>query len=377
MLSITAQSLYERQDDPLILDVRNANEFAHWKVEGRIPHDTLNVPYFEFIELEEESVRKVKAWLAGRTRDLVVVCAKGDSSEFVAEILRGRDIPAVNMEGGMVAWGRETVVQLVRSVGALRTWQILRFGRGCLSYVVAVGEDAIVVDPHHAIEDYREFLRAQQLRLRGVFETHLHADHVSGAPALARAEQVPYHANRADFAGAAFPFEPIEDGARLRIGRLDLLPILTLYTPGHTPGSTSLLVNEALLMAGDTVFVQGLGRPDLGGKTAEWARELYRTLHGRLAGLADDVTVLSAHSSGPHEVGPDGVVSGRLGDALRKTAAMQLEEAAFVRQAEASAGAAPPQYLKMRAINLGQAGATEDELVELELGKNECAMSRH
>lgn len=377
--TLTARELYGRlngAEPPLVLDVRNREEFARWKVEGRGLPELLNIPYFEFIEDEEGSVRRVAEWLGGRPRDLVAVCAEGGSSAYVADLLAARGLAAANLEGGMHAWGRDTLVQPVRAAGTVRIWQILRFGRGCLSYVVASDGDAVVVDPHRGVDEIRDVLGQTGLRLRAVFDTHLHADHVSGAAALARAEGVPYHAHAADFERPALAVEVMEPGVPVRVAGMRVLPVVALHTPGHTPGSTSLLVDDALLLTGDTIFVDGVGRPDLGGQTAEWAAELHRTLHTRLAPLADDVLVLPAHSSGPHELSADGTVAGRLGDVRRELAARAADQATFVRAAETAAGTAPPQYARIRAINLGHATATEDETVELELGKNECALSR-
>jgi glyoxylase-like metal-dependent hydrolase (beta-lactamase superfamily II) len=209
-----------------------------------------------------------------------------------------------------------------------------------------------------------------------VFDTHLHADHVSGGPALARDAGVAYHASPRDFEGAAVHVEPLEDGRPVRIGQLEVLPIVPIGTPGHTPGSTSLLVAGALLLTGDTLFVDDVGRPDLGGQAAAWARDLHRTLHERLESLGDPVVVLPAHASGLAASGPDGAVTGTLGDLRRRNRAMRLDLDAFVREAERAAGSAPPEYARIRAINLGRETAAEAELTELELGKNQCALSR-
>ena len=224
----------------------------------------------------------------------------------------------------MVAWGLGTTVRPVVGSGPVRLWQVVRFGRGCLSYVVARGEDAIVVDPHRGPDDYRSLLDRHRLRLRAVFDTHLHADHVSGGPALARDAGVGYHASRADFEDAPMPIAELLDGRAVRIGGLEVLPIVPLGTPGHTPGSTSLLVGGAHLLTGDTLFVDDVGRPDLGGQAAAWARELHRTLHERLRPLGDAVVVLPAHTASLAGPGPDGAVAGTLGGLRRGNRAMQL-----------------------------------------------------
>jgi glyoxylase-like metal-dependent hydrolase (beta-lactamase superfamily II) len=373
---LTAPELFERlagADPPRVLDVRNADEFARWRVEGPRPLDTLNVPYFEFIEREDEAARRVEEWLGPRPGELVVVCAEGGSSRYVSEILRARKLPAVNLAGGMVGWGLGTAVRPVAAHAGVRAWQLIRFGRGCLSYVLARGGDALVVDPHRELATYQALLDRERLRLRAVLETHLHADHVSGGPALARAAGAPHHGSALDFEGAPLPVERLAPGEPFRVGGLEVVPVLPLHTPGHTPGSTSFLVDRALLLSGDTLFVDDVGRPDLGGQAAAWARDLHRTLHERLAPLADEVVVLPAHAG--HVEGA-GAIAGTLGALRARNPAMRLDLDAFVRQAERAAGAAPAEYTRIRAINLGRESATDAELVELELGKNQCALSR-
>jgi glyoxylase-like metal-dependent hydrolase (beta-lactamase superfamily II) len=378
MADLAAAELYRRLAGPApprILDVRNAAEFARWRVEGPQAVDLLNVPYFEFVEREEPSVRRVADWLGGRSGELVVVCAEGGSSAYVAEILKGRGLAAANLTGGMVAWGLGTAAHRVSADGAARVWQVLRFGRGCLSYVVARRDDAVVVDPHRGLDAYRALLEREGLRLRAVFDTHLHADHVSGGPALARDAGVAYHGSARDFAGSAVPVEALVEDRPVRVGELEVLPIVPIGTPGHTPGSTSLLVGGSLLLTGDTLFVDDVGRPDLGGQAAAWARDLHRTLHERLGPLGDSVAVLPAHASSL-AAGPDGSVSGTLGDLRRRNRAMRLDLDDFVREAEQAAGSAPPEYARIRAINLGRETADEAALTELELGRNQCALSR-
>src|SRR4029453_7876836 len=183
---------------------------------------------------------------------------------------------------------------------------------------------------------------------------HLHADHVSGGPALARDAGVSYHASPRDFEDAAVSVGGLGDGQPVRIGRLEVLPIVPLGTPGHTPGSTSLLVGETFLLTGDTLFVDDVGRPDLGGQAATWARDLHRTLHERLQTLGDAIVVLPAHASTLAGTGPRGAVAGTLGALRVRNRAMRLDLDAFVREAEHAAGTAPAEYTRIRRTTLGR-----------------------
>ena len=358
---------------PLILDVRNVEEFARWPIEGRGPLEALNLPYFAFIEDEADAVRRVRDWIAGRDRDLVVVCAQGGSSDYVAEVLRGSGLAAANLAGGMRAWGGATAVRPIPDA-PLGVWQAARFGRGCLSYVLASAGEAIAVDPHRDLDLYLGLAARQGLRLRAVFDTHLHADHLSGAAALASEAGIPYYAHAADFQGAGFDFAPVDDEAPLRFGSAEVAPLRFLHTPGHTPGSAMLLVGEALLLTGDTLFVGSAGRPDLGGRTLDWGRDLYHTLHRRLGRIPDGVRVLPAHTAGPRESRADGTVQERLGVLRRTNETLVADEAAFLARLEAGTAPAPAHYAKIRAVNLGAASASGDEAAEMELGRNECAL---
>lgn len=374
-----ARELYESlfgAVPPLVLDVRNDDEFARWPIEGPGTVDTLHLPYFEFIENEAGSIDRVRKWIGERSRDLAVVCAKGGSSEYVADLLRGQGVGAANVEGGMIAWGSQTVAKPFPTTPPLQAWQIHRFGKGCLSYVVAAESDAAVVDPHRRHSEYLEFLREHGLQLRGVFDTHLHADHVSGGPAIARETGVPYYGGTPDFEGAQFPYHPLDKLQRITLGKIEIVPIEVIPTPGHTPGSTCLLVNDQLLLTGDTVFVESIGRPDLGGKTAEWARDLYVSLTSRLASLSDDLFIFPAHTSGPKEMKPGGLVYERWGALRKQNPALRLDEKEFVQKINESVAPAPPHYARIRRINLGLESPSEEELEEIELGKNECALSR-
>jgi glyoxylase-like metal-dependent hydrolase (beta-lactamase superfamily II) len=150
-----------------------------------------------------------------------------------------------------------------------------------------------------------------------------------------------------------------------------------IVTPGHTPGSTCYLVDRRWLLSGDTIFVNGIGRPDLGGYVDAWGRALFRTLHGGVLGtLPDDVVVLPAHFASPGELGPDGVVARRLGDIRAASPELALPtEEAFVEAMRRAVKPPPEVYRQIIAANLSAESVPEEKASEWELGKNQCAAS--
>src|SRR5918911_4588837 len=143
-----------------------------------------------------------------------------------------------------------------------------QFYLGCLahaSYLVGSDGEAAVVDPQRDVEQYVAEADAQGLKIKYVIETHLHADFVSGHRELAArtGAQIIFGAK----AGARFPHIAVRDGDEISVGRVRLR---ILETPGHTPESISILVNDTeapsepqKVLTGDTLFIGDVGRPDL------------------------------------------------------------------------------------------------------------------
>jgi glyoxylase-like metal-dependent hydrolase (beta-lactamase superfamily II)/rhodanese-related sulfurtransferase len=370
---ITPDELYRNiqgDNPPLILDVRNADEFASWAIEGLSPDSLLNIPYFEFLEDEAGCLQKVPLG-----RDVTVVCAKGGSSALIASILAQHGIRARNLQGGMLAWGDQHVATQVSTVrpSGLMLFQINRVGKRCLSYVIVSDGEALVIDPSRYVDWYTSLAQAQQAHVNRVIDTHLHADHLSGGPGLARTLGIPYSIRLDDAAGAQFPYHSLEDGARLALGS-SVVEIIAMHTPGHTPGSTSLLVNDKYLLTGDTLFVSSIGRPDLGDKAEEWAQFLYSTLFDRIAPLSDDVLILPAHYSSVAEIRQDGIVATTLGEARQMNPVFQSRtEQEFLEYVLSHLPAQPPIYHEIRRANLGRIVFDAEHASEAELGPNQCA----
>ncbi|MHB0970568.1 MAG: MBL fold metallo-hydrolase [Thermoanaerobaculia bacterium] len=372
--SITVGELLEKIDNGdkfLLLDVRNDEEFERWKVEGKHPVDTHHQAYFAFIE-DEDLLDQVP-----RDRGpIYAICAKGDSSDLIAEMLRDKGADAVNVAGGMIAYGE--YLQPVRvplegdEASRFEIWQMNRRGKGCLSYVVRSGSEAVVVDPTRNLADYEAFVEKLGAKIVDVFDTHVHADHISGGPELAPRHNARYFvAGRPDVQMAA-------DGEQIQLGGAEgvTVTLKVLETPGHTPGSTSFLIGTKHLLSGDTLFVDSVGRPDLGGHVVEWGRMLFHTLTDRFASLPDDLVILPAHYASTSEIDAAGVVRGRLGHLRKTVPELQIRsEDEFVEAMKKALKTPPAIYEKIIKVNLGEQTVDAETASEWELGKNQCAAS--
>jgi glyoxylase-like metal-dependent hydrolase (beta-lactamase superfamily II)/rhodanese-related sulfurtransferase len=160
----------------------------------------------------------------------------------------------------------------------------------------------VVVDPQRDVDIYLQAAEKTRVSIRHIFETHLHADFVSGHKELAaRTGASIYMGKRAE---ATFPHVEVQDGFDLRVGKIR---ITTLETPGHTPESVCLVITDEerstapwAVLTGDTLFLGDVGRPDLSRHhtPAQLAGMLYDSLHDKILKLADDVLVYPAHGAG-------------------------------------------------------------------------------
>ncbi|MFZ0732549.1 MAG: rhodanese-like domain-containing protein [Candidatus Sulfotelmatobacter sp.] len=180
-----------------------------------------------------------------------------------------------------------------------------QFYLGCLahaSYMLASEGEAVVVDPQRDVDLYLKAAAEHGVTIRHIFETHLHADFVSGHKELAaRTGARIYMGGQA---GATFAHVPVSDGFELKFGKAS---IRVLETPGHTPESICLVVTDEdkspapwAVLTGDTLFIGDVGRPDLSPRhtPAQLAGLLYDSLHSKLLALSDDVLVYPAHGAG-------------------------------------------------------------------------------
>ena len=382
---ITAEDLRDRIDasEPFdLIDTRAPEDFAEWHVHGahNVAYSATHSELRGDLEgLEDE---------AGLDADtpLVTICAKGIASGAFAEVLEERGYENVATVGdGMEGWSRVyDVVEIPTRRDALELLQVQRRAKGCLSYVVADADagEAAVVDPSRHLETYLELAEERGYDLTHVFDTHVHADHLSGGRKLADELGVAYHlGRRVETREPAFEYDPLERNEVVAVGDVD---VKALYTPGHTTGMTSYLIDDEALLSGDGLFVESIARTELqfaGEDAKQGARVMYDSLHKTVLAEPDSVKVLPAHFSlgddgQAIDVTPGEPMFSEIGYLRRHNEALSLEEEAFVEHMFENLPSKPPNYETVIATNLGHRELEDEaEATELELGPNRCAAS--
>src|SRR5699024_2920160 len=314
--SITAAELAKRvvnREKVLILDVRNTDEFDEWKIEGNNV-EIINEPYFNLLDDVEKITDKVN-----KDQEIIVVCAKGGSSQMVRDLLEEEGFThAYDLEGGMKAWSEHLEPVKIADLhdgGSL--YQFVRLGKGCLSYMAISGNEAAVIDANRMTDIYKRFAEEKDVTITHTIDTHLHADHISGGRQIAEHTGGTYHLPPKDAREVTFNYEALEEGHDITVGS-STIKVQPLYSPGHTIGSTSLIIDDQYLLTGDILFVKSIGRPDLAGKADDWVGDLRETLYSRYKVLSDDLIVLPAHYSFVEEMAEDGSVKARIGDLYQR-----------------------------------------------------------
>lgn len=369
---ITAKEIAQKilaNEKVFLLDVRKEEDYNDWSIQGRNV-DSMNIP---FKKLEDET-EDVKQQLP-EDQPIYVVCARGISSQKGVEILEEAGVKNITyLEGGMTAWSEHLEPMKIGDLSdGGELYQFLRIGKGCLSYMILSNGEASVIDPVRMTETYKNFAEEKNAAIRTVLDTHLHADHISGGKTLAEQSGAAYYFPSKDDEGVTFNYHTLEDGTTIIVG--DSVEISAYYSPGHTIGSTSLIVDHQYVMTGDTLFIASIGRPDLAGKANDWVYDLRQTLYDRYEDLPQKLIVLPAHFGQMKEINEDGTVQRRLGDLYQKNDLLRVEDEERFRHLVTDH--LPPQpnsHEAIRQTNMGKDNPKEDERREMEVGPNRCAV---
>lgn len=370
--ALTAKEVAKRvvEGKMFILDVRNESDFKDWKIEGK-GIESINRPYFDLIDGVEDVLEHLPK------EDVLVVCAKEGSSVMVAEMLDEAGIKDVYyLEGGMKAWSEYL---LPVKIGDLKDggsiYQFNRIGKGCLSYLVESNGEAAIIDSARTIEAYEDFAKENNIEIKHMIDTHLHADHISGGRRLAEKTNAMYWLPPKDAEEVTFSYEALEEGKDITIGNTKI-EIQPLYTPGHTIGSTSMIVDGQYLLSGDILFVDSIGRPDLAGKAEDWVSDLRDSLYNKYNNLSKDLVVLPAHFGKISELDEKGAVQAPLGELFEKNEGLNIKsDDEFRRAVTENLPPQPNAYQEIRQTNMGKIDPTTDEQREMEIGPNRCAIT--
>ncbi len=353
----------------LVVDVRDPEAFANWHLPaGASP--VVNVPE---AELAADPAGALAGLAAGA--GVRVICDAGNASKRGAAVLEqlGGDVRSVH--AGMIGWSRVLQYDDVPLPGSVSVVQFRREARGCLSYLVAADSEGLVVDPAPDVRPYLDAAAGRGIRIRHVLDTHVHADHLSGARDLVRLSGAALHLSHAALArGIAYAadVEAVGDGDAIALGAHE---VRVVALPGHTTDMVGVRIGDVALIAGDSLFLDSVARPDLetGDEGSDGAaRQLHRTLRERVATLPPRMVLLPCHYAGGRLDGP---LVRPLEEVLAAVPEVALDEDAFVRAVLAAMPPRPLNYLAIIAVNLGD-GLAPDAAARLEVGANNCAAKR-
>ncbi|MBI3036110.1 MBL fold metallo-hydrolase [Candidatus Woesearchaeota archaeon] len=366
MKSITPKELIKSSDKSvLILDIRHSDSFKDWSIK-----DSINVDVYDDIWNGNFGDVKQKLCQLPKDKKIVTVCNAGVTSQNASMLLESMGYNTLVLEKGMMGWNALHQAVDVANENDLLLKQIIRVGKGCLSYMIGSNstKECFIVDPSQFVEEYLEIAKENGLRIIGIIETHVHADHLSGAMALKEFTKTEYYVSGTDLKAKA-DFLDLDTLDELKIGDNS---IKIIKTPGHTDGSVCLLVNDKALLTGDTLFLEGVGRPDLGRNKEDiekGAKILFSALN-RVKELGNKLIILPAHFTSCAKV----PICEKLGNLLYNNLTLKISsEQEFVSYILNNLPMMPPNYGQIKSINSGLMRLPRQMGEQLEFGPNRCA----
>ncbi|MDZ4809754.1 MAG: MBL fold metallo-hydrolase [Bacteroidota bacterium] len=357
----TLRTWMEKGKQVNILDIRPIQERTEWYIPNSI--------YFNaYANLKANHPDALQGLHLDKAVPVVTLCAGGKTSMVAADLLQKQGFEAYSLEEGMKGWSLSWNTAKI-TFPNFELIQFRRTGKGCLSYIVASNDETIVVDASLPVEVYLEKLQKEKLTLKHVIETHIHADHLSRAKPLAEHSGATLHLPAPNKVN--FNFVPIADNTVFNIGNIS---IKAIQTPGHTFESISYLIDDKVLLSGDTLFINGVGRPDLKANNDEAIQKsklLYQSLQKLLA-LDENLIVLPAHSSQPVEF-DNKAIQTTIGQIKINVAMLQLNEEEFINTIMHRIPPAPANDHSIVERNI-KGDFSDITPIDLEAGANRCAV---
>lgn len=342
-----------------VLDVRPEDDVARWPLDGGGAR---------VVAVPRTNLSSALAALLPENRPVRVICSRGNASRIAVAELAQLGIAATSVTGGMTAWGRLLVAEEVETGTRATVVQFRREARGCLSYLVSEGGSALVVDPAPDPSAYVREAERLGVRIEAILDTHVHADHVSGARALQAETGATLHLSRGALARGVAYATPVEDGDSIGPAGAGAR---VLALPGHTTDNVGVLIEASALIAGDSLFCETVARPELESgpeHAGAAARTLHRTLRRRILSLPAETILLPCHYAGGRRAHAERTT---LGAAVEANPLLSAGEQEFVAAVLRDLPARPANYETIIAVNLGYEGV--DDPAALEVGTNNCA----
>jgi len=368
----TAAELYNlltTKQDLVILDVRNSVDFGRFKIESPYSFIMQNISYFDFMEIEDECVAKIV-----KDKPVRIVCAQEGSAKYVAEILEKHGFKDIGyLEGGIKSWGNLLVPVLLNPGEEYQLYQFIRPGKASCSYGLQNADELMLFDPSRNSDFYLEFAKNNNCRLIKTFETHLQADYIAGSRILSIQTDAEFLANENDFSEAKINYTPLQNGAVYCFSRPGAT-VQCVFTPGHTPGSTSFIIDDQYMITGDTVFIQSIGRPDLGGQVETWSDMLFESIQ-KIKKFKGGMIVLPGHYMSWAEANEQLTFVSTLTETMlfNKSIYDIEDKTRFLQFIKSNMRQQPDEYAMIRRINANLEQVDDAKAEELDLGKNECA----
>jgi glyoxylase-like metal-dependent hydrolase (beta-lactamase superfamily II)/rhodanese-related sulfurtransferase len=386
----------DKGEDVFILDVRTPEEHNAWKFSYDRYQETPVIPIDRLVSSENIVSEQIP-----KDKEILTVCSHGNRSQMAAQVLSKMGYKVKNIKGGMAAWNQvydvaklpgsnviTTATMATQGTEQAAVWQLRRVSKGCIGYVIAVGDAATVIDSTCDLDN--SVLRLAEdngLKITNVIDTHMHADHVSGLSTIAKRVGANAFISREEEYEPAIDLglqvTQIKDNQKIPLG--DNVSLIAIHTPGHTEGSMSFVLNlhkeeegqktRSCIFTGDTLFVNALGRPDLQNKAREFADKLYDTYQSKILQYPDNSIILPAHfDTNSIAVKHNEPISETIGSIKRKVKLLSIPKNDFIDFMVSSVTPHPANYEKIIQINKELIPCNRINSGDLEEGPNSCGI---
>ncbi|WP_161486335.1 MBL fold metallo-hydrolase [Candidatus Nitrosocosmicus hydrocola] len=389
----------DKGEEIFILDVRNQKEHDLWSVSYDKYKDSPIIPI-------DQISNKESLQLIPKDKEIVTFCTHGQRSSSAAKTLSSLGYRVRTIEGGLDGWSTLYDIAPINTGSKdIKIWQIRRISKGCMSYIIASvqSKNALLLDATCNIDKVvNDLLEEHGLKISNIIDTHMHADHLSGSTRLGNLYEGEIDLSTFETynyeniaSGKYSKSRQIKDGEKLRVS--DSVALEAIHTPGHTDGSLSFKLEiqkeakkatdqvegikdditndqpKIFLFTGDTIFVNGVGRPDLHNKSEEYAKKLFQTYQDKIFNLPDETIILPAHynASFDHEK----PIYNTIGSIKQKLTSITNSESEFVKFVTSNIPPQPMNYEKIVLFNKNLTSCETVDQKDLESGPNSCGIS--